>query len=53
LHIEPSGDGNYLNLTYDIILKEETSAEQFSTAIGKVGGTSEITLIASKSDVDY
>lgn len=53
LHIEPTGDGNFLNLTYDIILKEGTSAEQFSTAMDKVEGASEITLIASKSDVDF
>lgn len=53
LHIEPSSDGNYLNLTYDIVLKGGVTADQLSTAIAKVEGTSEITLIVSKSDVDY
>lgn len=53
LHIEPSGDGNFLNLTYDIILKEEVTAAQLSAAMSQVEGASEITLIASKSDIDY
>ncbi len=53
LHIEPSGDGNFLSLTYDLVLKEGATAEQFAKAIGKVEGTSEVTLIASKNDIDY
>lgn len=53
LHIEPSGDGGYLNLTYDIVLKDGANAEDFARTVGKVEGTSEIALIASKNDVDY
>jgi uncharacterized membrane protein YhiD involved in acid resistance len=53
LHIEPLGDGNILSLTYDIILKEEAEASQFASHIGRVEGVSEVTLIASKNDVDY
>ncbi len=53
LHIEPSGDGNYLSLTYDIILKEGVTADQLAKEMGKIEGTSEVTLIASKNDVDY
>ena len=53
LHIEPSADGEFLNLTYDIILREEIDANQFAAFIGRVEGVSEVTLIASKSDVDY
>ncbi len=53
LHIEPSGDGNFLSLTYDLVLKEGATAEQFAKAIGKVEGASEVTLIASKNDIDY
>ncbi|MBE9536643.1 MAG: DUF4956 domain-containing protein [Proteobacteria bacterium] len=53
LHIEPSGDGESLRLTYDITLKEDTTAEKLTKAMGKVEGTSEVVLIASKSDVDY
>lgn len=53
LHIEPSGDGNTLQLTYDIVLKENTNAEILTGAIGNVDGVSEVVLIASKSDVNY
>jgi putative lipoic acid-binding regulatory protein len=53
LHIEPSGDGNYLKLTYDIILNEGASAESITQELGGIEGVSEVVLIASKSDVDY
>ncbi len=53
LHIEPSGDRSYLRLTYDISLKEDTTAEKMTSALGNVEGTSEVVLIAAKSDVDY
>jgi len=53
LHIEPSGDRKTLRLTYDITLREETTAEKLTTALGQVEGTSEVVLIAAKSDVDY
>ena len=53
LHIEPSGDGEHLSLTYDITLKEGNSAEDLTKAMGAVDGISEVVLIASKSDIDY
>lgn len=53
LHIEPSGDGNLLKLTYDIILKEEATAADLTKSISGIDGVSEVVLIASKSDVDY
>lgn len=53
LHIEPSGDGEYLNLTYDLNLHDGVTAEQLTSAFGKLEGVSQVTLIASKSDVDY
>jgi uncharacterized membrane protein YhiD involved in acid resistance len=53
LHIEPSGDGASLSLTYDIILREDRTADELASAFGKQEGVSEVTLIASKSDVDY
>ncbi|MBU0679587.1 MAG: DUF4956 domain-containing protein [Verrucomicrobia bacterium] len=53
LNIEPSGDGRYLSLTYDIALKEGATAEEFAKAMDQVEGTSEVVLIASKNDVDY
>ena len=53
LHIEPSGDGKFLKLTYDINLKEGATADRLATVMGKTEGMSEVTLISSKSDVDY
>ena len=53
LHIEPSGDGNFLRLTYDVTLKEDFSADQFIKEIALVEGLSEAVLIASKNDIDY
>ena len=53
LHIEPSGDGGSLQLTYDIVLKEGRNAQELSLAMGALSGCSEVVLIASKHDVDY
>ncbi|MFQ5464396.1 MAG: DUF4956 domain-containing protein [Thermodesulfobacteriota bacterium] len=53
LHVEPSGDGRYITITYDIILKEDVTSETFSSDVAKTPGVSEVTLIASKSDVDF
>jgi uncharacterized membrane protein YhiD involved in acid resistance len=53
LHVEPSGDGRYITITYDIILKEDLTSEAFSSEVARVPGVSEVTLIASKSDIDF
>lgn len=53
LHVEPSGDGRFVTVTYDIILKPDVKTEAFSSEVAKVAGVSEVTLIASKSDVDF
>jgi uncharacterized membrane protein YhiD involved in acid resistance len=53
LHIEPSGDGKFLSLTYDVTLREGVTAEQFAGAFGTIAGVSQATLIASKNDVDF
>ena len=53
LHVEPSGDGRYITITYDIILKDDVTSEAFSSDVAKTPGVSEVTLIASKSDVDF
>ena len=53
LHIEPSGDGSTLRLTYDITLEKEATAEQLTKSLGDVTGTSEVVLIVAKNDVDY
>lgn len=53
LHMEPSGDGQYLKLTYDINLRENQTSENFTGALGRIGGVSEVTLIAAKHDIDF
>ena len=53
LHIEHSGDGNTLQMTFDIILQEGRTAEELAKAVGGLPGVNEVVLIASKSDVDY
>jgi len=53
LNIEPSGDGRNLQLTYDITLKDNVTAQQLIMALEQTEGTSDIVLIASKNDVNY
>jgi len=53
LHIEPSGDGNTLMMTFDISLRDGYLPEELASNVGNVGGTSEVVLIASRSDVEY
>ena len=53
LHIEPSGDGSTLRLTYDITLDKDMTAEHLTKGINDVAGTSEVVLIVAKNDVDY
>lgn len=53
LHMEPSGDGKFLKLTYDVTMREQEVAEGLASALGRLKGISEVTLIASKHDVDY
>ena len=53
LHMEPSGDGNTLYLTYDISLKESVEVNNFLSDFSKTEGISEVVLVSSKNDVDY
>jgi uncharacterized membrane protein YhiD involved in acid resistance len=53
LHIEPSGDGTRLKLTYDIQIAKEGTPERLVRALKDCAGVSEVVLIVSKNDVDY
>lgn len=53
LHLEPSGDGRFVSLSYDIALKKGADTNQFATAINEVPGVSEVALISSKNDLNY
>ena len=53
LNAEASGDGLSLKLSFDIVLKEEKSYEEFIKKLSKVRGLSEVVAVAAKNDVDY
>ena len=53
LHVEPSGDGASSKLTLDIIMKPDTEPSVMTGELSLVNGVSEVTLVASKTDVDY
>lgn len=53
LHIEPSGDGRSLRLTYDVALRREQTAEQLTSALSRVPGVSDVALIVARNDVEY
>ncbi len=53
LHMEPSSDNKTLGLTYDVNLRDESSAKNLIRHLGEHTDISEVVLIASKNDVDY
>lgn len=53
LHMEPSSDNKTLGLTYDVNLRDESSAKNLIRRLGEDTDISEVVLIASKNDVDY
>jgi len=53
LNSEISGDNKTLKLTFDIYLKENSDIDDFTLKISKLEGISEVSIVASKNDVDY
>ncbi len=53
LHLEPSGDGRSLRLTYDISLEKDATAQKLTQAMAQSDGVSEVVTIVSKNDIDY
>ena len=53
LNAEVSSDNLSLKLSFDIVLKEDKSYEDFIKEISKVSGLSEVVAVAAKNDVDY
>jgi hypothetical protein len=51
--MEPSGDNLSVSLTYDVALKDDTTADELTERMGALEDVSEIVLIAAKNDVDY
>ena len=53
LNAESSGDGESLKLSFDIVLKENKTYDEFIQKLSKVSGLSEVVAVAAKNDVDY
>ena len=53
LHVEPSGDAKTVKLTFDIVLQKEKDPKELSRRISEIDQVTEVTLVASKHDVDY
>ena len=53
LNAEVSGDNKSTKLSFDIMLKENKSYDDFINKLSKVKGVSEVTAVAAKNDVDY
>jgi len=53
LHIEPSGDNKTSKMSFDIIMNKEENQNEFVNNVSQVPGVTEVTLVASKHDVDY
>jgi len=53
LNSEPSSDKKSIKLTYDIVLKEEMSANKFVLEISNCLGVNETSIVAAQNDIDY
>lgn len=53
INLQKSGDDRTVKLTFDIVLKDENAPEIFIRELSDLDGISEISLVASKHDVDY
>ena len=53
LHSEASGDGKTIKISFDIVMKEGKSQDIFISDLAKIGGVSEVVVVAAKNDVDY
>lgn len=52
LHVEPSLDGLHLRLTYDVRLGR-VRGEELAASLGDLEHVSEVSLVASRQDIDY
>ena len=53
IHIEPSSDGVYLTLTYDLSLKSGISSQDIVTGLNSLPGIDNVNLVTASSDIDY
>ncbi len=53
IHIEPSDNGRYLILSYDITLKRGVTAASLVTSIEKTAGLDRVSLVSSMEDSEF
>jgi uncharacterized membrane protein YhiD involved in acid resistance len=53
IHIQPAGDHQSQKLTFDIVMKKNTEPEDLVSELSSFETISELSLVASKHDVDY
>ena len=53
IHIEPSDNGRYLTLSYDITLKRGVTAASLVSAIEKTAGLDRVSLVSSMEDSEF
>ncbi len=53
IHVEPSGGGKYLILTYDIRLSPGTTPAAIATSLNALVGVDNVNMVSSCNDVEY
>ena len=53
IHVEQSGDNETVKLNFDVVLKKDIDPEELIRELSKITTISDISLVASKHDVDY
>ena len=53
IHVEQSGDNETVKLNFDVVLKKDIEPEELIRELSKITTISDISLVASKHDVDY
>ncbi len=53
IHIEPSDDGKYLILTYDLVLVSGFDSSEMVVGLQKIQGVDRINLVAASKDINY
>ena len=53
IHIQRAGDDESQKLTFDIVMKKNQDPEDMIRELSKLNGVTELSLVASKHDVDY
>ncbi len=53
LHLEPSPDGEFVNSTIDVALKNNQDIHAFIAEYARVDGVSDVRLTTSRNEVDY